>query len=167
MDEKEKLSIATKAVCDNVEQYVKDAEALIGIKSYKHAYALLVLAIEELNKPALLTLLFRYPELNEAVRKNMTKHDIKQDVILNNEIAMEMFFGHEEYSKYLEGMQVKKLNALYVDLDKNREVINCPIKDDDVPKVLEFVKKILEYTKGTSSEDRMKTLEKLLGDTLK
>ena len=76
---KELLREAAMLCLDNTEQYIKDAEALVRISSFGHAFALAVLAEEEIAKAYLCYVHAESgSEIKGRWRKILTNHRAKQ-----------------------------------------------------------------------------------------
>jgi len=75
------LKEAVTLCLDNAEQYIKDAEALVKISSYGHAFALAVLAEEELAKAYVCYIHAESGlEIKGRWRRSLTEHRAKQAI---------------------------------------------------------------------------------------
>ena len=93
------------AALRNANQYIKDAEQLINNKSYGHAYALIVFAIEEVGKSFLaLECFFTRKKINKNyLQKHLYNHPEKQ--IKSFKVITTLIFDTWfESSKYKDGI---------------------------------------------------------------
>ncbi|MGB7533259.1 MAG: AbiV family abortive infection protein [Halobacteriota archaeon] len=82
---KEELKDAVELCLENAEQYIKDAELLIGSSSFGHAYAFGVLAYEELGKAVgcIFRVLF-YMHVNKDVLDKKKWRNKRQNPLMNH-----------------------------------------------------------------------------------
>jgi len=156
----------------NVDQYIKDIETLIDIESYGHAYALSVLAAEELAKG--LSYSWGGPsDLKEDILKGITggrnahfhkiahftfvsklaelSYLMKEEDMSPIESFLKVFINEISKSNYVENTtkEIKKINkkkmrGFYVDIEKKKIHSPTEFKKEDVMESLSTLKRNYE-----------------------
>jgi AbiV family abortive infection protein len=197
MSEKEKFLRKVALLClQNAERYVKDAEILIKKRSSGHAFALAVLAEEELAKAVM------YHLCAEGIfgiegkwKSDISWHKRKQQFAFGIAWVYEMILMIEEASEFamkkakgkvsearqiyekkiaelyqkeqtafalkrgeaykhlrrFEGLQDKRIKAMYVDADLKNEKVTCP-KDFEKSKAKQYLSDVEEIVDALKDE---------------